>query len=386
MKMRKVACVILTAALACFMLCLGCGDPTPAGPKAPEQPLAQGDVCTRIDIKRMPDKTEYRLGERFDPTGLLFDAAYENGYGGDNGLPADELDGWTPFGALTSDVTLVTVRYKGVQKSIGISVIKRTFLSMSITREPFIKTYSPGAAISFEGLVVTAVYDDGSNDAVTDYMITDDDGNIYREGTPLPEAAGEIALNVSVTIDGNTASAPLTVRVNSGQKIVVEAEAFAGTPLPTDESYTVLTGKGKKEEAKDTDQKLTGDVCISDADIGTKIDFYVYSEKAVKGAMLVLTAASLDRGDGQTYDSRFNDIFSLSVDGKTVAVASTAVIAGRKAGSKEKIWFLWTENEIASVDLRAGYTKITLACIGKITDRGDKSQRAANIDKIAVKF
>lgn len=385
MKKKGLFCAVTAILLVCLSLCFGCGD-QPAAPKPPEQPLTKGDVCTQMNIARMPDKIEYSPGEYFDPSGLVFDAVYENGYNGDTGLTADELDGWSPFGTLDADDKSVTLRYKGIEKKIDISIIKRTFTGMSITREPYIKTYTPGAEFRLDGLVVTAVYDDGSSSAITDYTITDADGKTYTNGTRLPDEAGEITLTVSVTVDGKTTTAPLTVRVNSGNSISVEAEAFVAGATPTDESYTVLTGKGGTEAAKYTDNSLTGITCVKDFEPGSKIDFYVYSERAINGAMLVLTASSLDRGDGETFDSRFNDIFSVSVDDTSVPVSSAAVIAGRKAASNEKIWFLWTDNEIASVNLKAGYTKITLECIGKITDRADKSKRASNVDKISIKF
>ena len=118
---------------------------------------------------------------------------------------------------------------------------------------------------------------------------------------------------------------------------------------------------------------------------GTKIEFWVYSENAIKGADLTLTAASLNRATDKTYDIQFNTIFKLSVNDSQLNIGNGVKIAGRDKNS-DSIWFLWVENQIAKVDLQAGYTKITLECINTIRDSADGTQRSANLDKIDIKF
>ena len=346
-----------------------------ATPDAP----AKGDECTDIVIKTMPSKLAYKAGEKFSADGIIFDAVYNNGYEGDKNLTAARLT-WEPAGVLTTADTLVTLKFKGIEKTINITVAKKTLTAVEIMREPDKNEYAMGEALDLGGLVVKAAYVEGDDLDAKNYVVTDGAGKVYTNGAVL-NTAGPLTLTVGVTVDGVTKTDTFTVNVRAAITVQAEAVLSAGETAPTDRSYTVISGEHKvKIEAGN------GATSVSDIDKGNKIDFYVYSEKEVKGATLILTAASLDRGNNKTNDTQFNKIFKLAVDDADKTVADEVVIAGRALEEGERIWFLWTDNMIANVDLKAGYTKISLECIGKITDSGDKSQRAANIDKIEIKF
>lgn len=252
--------------------------------------VTRGDVCTDITIKTAPTKLAYKEGEYFSADGIVFDAVYKNGYGGDVNLGANRLT-WTPAGELTKDDTFVMLKFKNFEKKIDITV---------------------------------------------------------RET----------------------------------QLITVEAEATlaSGATTPTNESYTVISGKHKKEDGKG----LNGSASISDVSVGTKIEFYVYSEQTVENAELILTAASLKRGSGFTEDLKFNQLFKLTVDDAEVTIPDDVLIKGKTQGSGESIWFLWTKNLLSEIGLKQGFTKIGIECIATINDGG--IQRAANIDKIEIRY
>ena len=181
---------------------------------------------------------------------------------------------------------------------------------------------------------------------------------------------------LNITMDGDLKLIPAT-------KLTVEAEAkVTGTP-PENESYTVITGTHNVE----ADKGAAGTPVVSNVKIGTKIDFYIYSETAISNANLVITAASLNRdiANNKTLDSHFNTMFKLSVEDEVVTVGDDVVIAGRsRVNDKESFWFLSTDNLITQVNLKAGFTKITIECVGEIVDSQDKARRVSSIDKIDI--
>ncbi len=253
--------------------------------------------------------------------------------------------------------------------------------SVEITSNPNFLYYGQNVKFTAEGLTVKAVYDGAEVLDAKNYIIKNAEGIRIGQGDNLGTEKRDIELFVEITEGGVTKKASFTVHVNSGDKITVQAEATVSGETPTTESYTVITGSKKFEEGKGSD----GSASVSDVFKGTKIEFWVYSENAIKGADLTLTAASLDRATTKTNDIQFNSIFKLSVNDSQLNIGNGVKIAGRDKGS-DNLWFLWVENQITKVDLQAGYTKITLECIGTVKDTTGGVQRAANLDKIDIKF
>lgn len=72
-----------------------------------------------LTITKAPAKTEYKVGESFDPTGMEIQAAMSDGTTETADLAKCTF---TPSGALTTDVTKVTVNYKGATVEQEITV------------------------------------------------------------------------------------------------------------------------------------------------------------------------------------------------------------------------------------------------------------------------
>lgn len=343
-----------------------------------------GDWVTGVTVNKQPTKTTYAMGETFDPTGLEFAVTYRNGYTGDSALGASDVKVLTE--TLAVGVTEVTLQYKNYTFKVPVTVSGRAVTGVEITRQPTVRSYAKGNALNLEGLTVKATYEGGyTDDNVTGYTVKDASGKVYTTGTALDGTYSDntLTLTVEVSSGGATKSATFTVTVFSG--ITVEAEAKRSDSTGATESYTLLSG-GYKINAN-----ANAATAVEDIQIGFKIEFYVYSETAVTGASLVLRACSVDRktdGSG-TYDTPFNEVYKLSYgeNDTQVQVDESVVIAGRqKVAGETNLWFIWTENVIATVDLQAGYNKITLECIGKHKDTDGGSDRVPNIDRIDIKF
>ena len=171
-----------------------------------------------IEVTTAPAKTEYNIGETFDPTGMAVTATYKSS----NGSLTREVTGFTYDTAAFTEAgsQKVTVSYtKGeVTKTFDVEVtVKDVKLEkLEVTKLPDKTVYNAGEAFDPTGMVVTAVYSDGSSKEVTGY-------------TCSPETITAGVSEVVVSYNGLTASVP--VKLNLVTSIAV-------TTLPDKVAYT----------------------------------------------------------------------------------------------------------------------------------------------------
>ena len=84
--------------------------------KTPPKPV-------RLELVAQPNKTSYRIGEVFDPTGLEVKVILDNG--SENVVALENLT-FEPEGPLTQDQTemAITVRYEGLTLTVPIRVLE----------------------------------------------------------------------------------------------------------------------------------------------------------------------------------------------------------------------------------------------------------------------
>lgn len=119
-----------------------------------------------ISVKTPPKKTTYKSGDIFDPDGMIVEAEY--GYG----ITA-EVTGYSinPT-VLTDGVNEVTVMYTEgrVTKTATTPVtVKKVLTDLKISNNPNKMTYNYLEKFDPDGMILTAIFSDGSSSAVTDY-------------------------------------------------------------------------------------------------------------------------------------------------------------------------------------------------------------------------
>ena len=146
-----------------------------------------------------PNKTEYKIGEKLDLTGLVVTAHYSTG--DEATVTGYEVSG---FDSSTAGEKTITVTYQGKTAAFKVTVKeteKPVVTLESITISGPNKTeYKIGDKLDLTGLVVIAHYSDGSYQEVTDYEVSGFDS----------AAAGE--KTVTVTYQGETVSFKITVK------------------------------------------------------------------------------------------------------------------------------------------------------------------------------
>ena len=120
-----------------------------------------------LEIITPPVKTEYVKGEKFDPTGMVVQATYEDGrkeiINDYTFAPADELD--------LSD-NIITVSKDGASATTPITVVDKILTGIKVTTPPDKVNYVEGEKFDPTGMIVTGTYNDGSTAVINDYTYT----------------------------------------------------------------------------------------------------------------------------------------------------------------------------------------------------------------------
>lgn len=154
-----------------------------------------------LAITKQPNKTVYKSGESFDPTGMIVTAGY--GYG----LTSDVTGYTVSPQILTDGVTEVTITYTEgrVTKTAMVSVtVEKVLVGISITTNPTKMVYSYLEKFNPAGMAVTAAFSDDSSEAVSGYTYPD----------TAFSTLGQQQVQIGYTYEGVTKSAALTVTVN----------------------------------------------------------------------------------------------------------------------------------------------------------------------------
>lgn len=137
--------------------------------KTTTQPITvkQSDVASII-IKTPPEKKEYYEGEDFDKTGMVVEATYK-----DN--TTQELDEYTVLDGenLKLGQTNVTINFEGKETTQDIKVNKNSIVKLEIKTPPTKTVYHEGEDFDKTGMVIVAVYENGSIKELTEYDILD---------------------------------------------------------------------------------------------------------------------------------------------------------------------------------------------------------------------
>ena len=179
-KLMSLVLAALLAAVLCFSL-TACGETQPSGPSNTDK--NKDPYVTKVDITKMPTKTEYYEGEIFDPKGLTFDATWiiegkekviSLGYG--------TCQGWTHKNEpLTSDVTKITFTLYGCEFDVAIEVKPVSGLSFIIDSSMIKAEYSTDDHIDLTQ--VKGYLKEGEDNYLT---VEQDKFSITDNGTEIP--------------------------------------------------------------------------------------------------------------------------------------------------------------------------------------------------------
>ena len=156
----------------------------------------------KIEITKATTKTEYIEGQNFESAGMLVTASYNDG-------TSKQVTNYTVTDGrnLTVGKTSVTISYteNGVTKTttLPITVVAKELSSIALTNQPTKKSYIEGEKFDRTGMVVTATYNNGRNNEVTNYTI-EGENDLQVGTTSLAISYTENGVTKTTTVEGIT--------------------------------------------------------------------------------------------------------------------------------------------------------------------------------------
>ena len=169
-----------------------------------------------------PDKTIYAVDEGIDLGGLVVTASYDDGSAETIPNGVITVTGFNSTAPVTDQV--VTVYYGGFTAAFTVTIKNISLTGITITGGPTKTSYFVGEALDLDGLVVTASYNDGSTQPVSNGALTAVTG--FNSTAP---AAGQ-----TVTVHYGWFSATFTVTIKN-----ISLTGITITEFPTKTNYFV---------------------------------------------------------------------------------------------------------------------------------------------------
>ena len=178
-------------------------------------------ALAEIDIKELPIKTEYEVGEAFVTDGLVINAIYcdesvvevSNGY---------EITG---FESHTSGTVTVTVSFGGFNTTFEVLVKEPVLTEIRIAEMPRRTEYEVGAALISDGLALALVFSNGTTKTITEGFTLEGFNSETAGSKTVLVKYGEFTTSFEVTVKEPTLiglvmiSAPAKVEYEVGEEI-----------------------------------------------------------------------------------------------------------------------------------------------------------------------
>lgn len=156
---------------------------------------------TAISVTTMPSKVNYHIGKEFDPTGIVVTATLSDG----NTIDVTKDCTYSGFDSSSPKQCEITVHYGSFTCTFEVTIIRLTILE--VTHMPTKTKYFTGETFDSTGLIITAYYDNGTSEQVTDYTLSNPDMSTYGNKT------------VTVTFDEKTVDFSILVVDISGIEV-----------------------------------------------------------------------------------------------------------------------------------------------------------------------
>lgn len=198
-----------------------------AGKTTTFEVTVQARPLNNLQIQAKPDKLEYVAGQELDLTGMLVVAYYANG---DVEIVEDyEISGYDN----TAGTKVITVSYGGKTAAFTVLVTVKTVTKVEIKQLPAKLEYIENEALSVDGMIVEATYNDGTTVEVTDYELAGFSSNPGRH-----EIIVSFGGQVDSFVINVTAKVLSDIRVTLPKKTVYAlGEAFDATGLTVTACY-----------------------------------------------------------------------------------------------------------------------------------------------------
>ena len=200
------------------------------------------------------NKTKYKVGESFDPTGLKIKLNYSDSTSDTVTYSASNASEFTfePSGALAKTNTSIKIKYAEKEVNQAIEVIE--LKSISIKASPSKINYSTGEMFNPAGLKLELTYSDDTTKEEVEYNNTTKADFVFSKTTAFTEAGGYNQV-VTITYKGKTAD--LQVKVKFLQNIEIANDTANKTKYKVGETFNPVGLKIKLNYSDNTSNTVT---------------------------------------------------------------------------------------------------------------------------------
>ncbi len=281
-----------------------------------------------IEVTNAPTQITYVEGQLFNPAGMVITATYTDGSKED--LALTEYS-YSPFVALTTDDTIITISAGDKTATTPISVVKKEIVKIEVTKNPDKMTYVVGQTFNPDGMIVEAYYNDGTSAEIFDY--------IYQ-----PEIiTGTNSVRGDVNGDGSidNVDAALVLRYISGTTVTDKFDTTAadcdGLPVISvlDANWILRYVAG--QESVDTGFTGKEDVVISKDGASDTITVNVV-EKAIISLEVIKYPDKTDYLAGQEFDPTGMIVEATYNDGSTTVITDYKVDTNKLSSDTTEVY------------------------------------------------
>ncbi len=246
-----------------YKLRLRCVDDMPSGDYSVS--VVTESRPTALVLAKAPEKTQYLMGEELNLTGMVLEMHYNTGN-------RDAMMGLRPsgFDSSTPGTKTLTFDLLGMSTSFDVEVLpfdgERKMTRLHITHQPNKQSYAPGESFDPTGMEVTAYYNDGTTEVVTDY--THSSLSIMEGFQTVTVYYGDMEATVEVLVEQQPLLELVSIAIQREpfKTVYMENEDFDSSGLWVNAQYSNGTSQ------KITDYTLSG----YSASPGTKTITVIY--------------------------------------------------------------------------------------------------------------
>ena len=220
-------------------------------------------VVTSIAIEQNPTKTEYVVGQTFDPTGMKVVANYSDG-------TKKVITDYTidKTGPLSLGDKNITISYQGFKTTVAITVVDVAAIGIEVTTNPNKLNYKVGEAFDPTGMVISLVKNNGEKEAVTGYTIDVGNRELSLADDHVVITYQEFSANLSIVVSEaslerieitteptkvnyfvgevfDPAGMVVTAFFDNGKNEVVTNYTYSRDPLTLEQTAVVISYGGK---------------------------------------------------------------------------------------------------------------------------------------------
>jgi len=335
--------------------------------------------ATAIEVNGTPEKTYYRQGETFDPSGLSFDLRLDDKSKVDVSsyqLSFSDLD-------FSGERPAVTISYSGDYGSLSTTysadLVFNRVENLSLLDLPFKTNYRKGEAIRLQGINVMGTWTDGYRRPIP-----------YTDLQFSPAVVESDTYEVRITYEGMSLSYPITHDALFDGFLLEGEDYFAHGTVPAGtENYIERVNEGSFLVNTDS-TTASGGKYLASIDTGDEIAIHFHSSEARRAAVAVcLSNTNLNAGGATSSDLKLNKTIAVKFNGNNYSIGDDVLLKGTNSWSgsyQVSMFFMWQEISFGSMDVRQGDNTIDIKFIVDQVRTFDGQVAAPNFDYVKISY